>query len=124
MKRPYAYWLFTGLAILWLAPSGVLDAMRFPAVIAILERLGYPAYLAVILGICKLFAVAALLYPRTGFLREWAYAGLTFDLLGAFISHVAVHDPVLTALTPLLVLAFVAGSYVLRPDHLRLRVAA
>jgi hypothetical protein len=98
--------------------------MRFSAVVAILQRLGYPAYLAVLPGICKLLAITALLYPRTRFLREWAYAGLTFDLLGALVLHVAVHDPVLTALTPLLVLAFVAGSYLLRPDRLRLRVAA
>jgi apolipoprotein N-acyltransferase len=124
MKRIYAYWIFTGLAVLWLAPSGVVDAMRIPAVLAILARLGYPAYLSVILGIGKLLAVAALLDPRTRFLREWAYAGLTFDLLGAFVSHLVVHDPVLTALTPLLVLAFVAGSYLLRPDKLKLRATA
>ena len=85
MRNRYGYWIFTGLAVLWLAPSGVVDAMRLPAVVAILARLGYPAYLAVILGVCKLLGVAAILYPRTRLLREWAYAGITFNLLGAFI---------------------------------------
>jgi DoxX-like family len=124
MKKKYAYWIFTGLAVLWLAPSGVVDTMRLPAVIAILARLGYPAYLAPILGICKLLAIAAILYPRTRLLREWAYAGITFDLLGAFVSHLVVHDPILTALTPLLVLAFALGGYLMRPEYLKLRATA
>jgi hypothetical protein len=124
MKKRYGYWICTILAMLWLAPSGIADAMRLPAVVAILARLGYPAYVGIILGVCKLFGIAAILYPRTRLLREWAYAGFTFDLLGGFVSHLAVHDPLLTALTPLFVLAFVAGSYLLRPDHLKLRAAA
>jgi len=124
MRNRYGYWIFTGLAVLWLAPSGVVDAMRLPAVVAILARLGYPAYLAVILGVCKLLGVAAILYPRTRLLREWAYAGITFNLLGAFISHLVVHDPVLIAMTPLLVLVLVAASYQLRPDDFKLRATA
>ena len=35
---------------LWLTPSGVLDLMRTPAVVRILGHLGYPAYVALILG--------------------------------------------------------------------------
>ena len=121
MTNRYGYWICTVLLALWLAPSGVLDLMRGPAVAGIFAHLGYPSYLGLILGAGKLLALAAIFYPRTRLLREWAYAGLTFDLLGAFISHCAVHDPVATRATPLVVLAFVAGSYLLRPDAYRLQ---
>ena len=119
--RQGGYWICTGLMALWLIPSGMLDLLRVPAVLGILQHLGYPAYLASILGAAKLLAMAAIFYPRTRILREWAYAGLTFNLLGAFLSHAAVHDSIPTRMTPLLVLAFVAGSYFLRPDSFRLR---
>lgn len=120
MAKRYGYWICTGLVALWLTPSGVLDVMRVPGVVGILHHLGYPAYLGVILGTGKLLAIAALLYPRTRLLREWAYAGITFDLLGAFISHSVVHDAVGIAITPLVVLTLTAGSYFLRPEKFKL----
>jgi hypothetical protein len=121
MARRYGYWIFTVLLALWLVPSGMADLMRIPAVLEILKRLGYPGYLAPILGTSKLLAIAAILYPRTRLLREWAYAGITFLLLGAFASHCAVHDPVVIRATPMLVLGFAAGSYLLRPAQYRAR---
>jgi DoxX-like family len=120
MARRYAYWICTCLLALWLTPSGVLDMMLVPGVVKILGHLGYPAYLGPVLGVAKLLAIAAILYPRTRILREWAYAGITIDLLGAFVSHSAVHDPMGTRITPLVVLALAAGSYLLRPERFRL----
>ena len=108
---------------LWLLPSGVLDILRHPSVVDILHRLGYAAYVGVILGIAKVLGIAAILDPRTRLLREWAYAGITFELIGAIISHLSVRDPVEIALVPAFVLLLAAGSYSLRADHLRLRPA-
>jgi hypothetical protein len=121
MKKRYAYWICTVLLALWLAPSGVLDIMRVPGVIRILQHLGYPAYVGLILGVGKVLGIAAILYPRTRVLREWAYTGITFDLLGAFISHSAVHDPIGVRLVPLVVLGLAAGSYFMRPEQVKLR---
>ncbi len=123
MAKRYGYWICTVLLALWLTPSGVLDILRIPGVVRILQHLGYPAYLGLILGVGKVLAMAAIIYPRTRLLREWAYAGITFDLLGAFFSHCAVHDPVSVRLTPLAVLALAAGSYLLRPERFQLRPA-
>jgi len=109
------------LLVLWLIPNGVLDLMRIPGVITGLAHLGYPAYLALILGAWKLLAVAALLHPGTRLVREWAYAGITFDMFDAFLSHMAVHDPLPIVLAPLVVLSFAAGSYFLRPQRFVLR---
>jgi hypothetical protein len=121
MTKPYGYWICTVLLALWLTPSGVLDIMRVPGVIRILEHLGYPAYVGLILGVGKVLGIAAIFYPRTRVLREWAYAGITFDLLGAFISHSAVHDPIGVRIVPLVVLGLAAGSYFMRPEQVKLR---
>jgi len=121
MARRYGYWICTCLLALWLTPSGVLDIMLVPGVVKILNHLGYPNYLGPILGVAKLLGIAAIFYPRTRILREWAYAGITIDLLGAFVSHSAVHDPLGIRITPLVVLALAAGSYLVRPERYRLR---
>lgn len=123
VAKHIGYWVLTVLLALWLVPSGILDLLGFPAVVQILAHLGYPAYVAYILGVGKLLAIAAILYPGTRLLREWAYAGIIFNMIGAFVSHVASHDPVPTALAPVLVLAFAAGGYLLRPDQYKLRAA-
>ena len=123
MAKRYGYWICTVLLALWLTPSGALDIIRIPGVVKILQHLGYPAYLGLILGVGKLLGIAAILYPRTRVLREWAYAGITFDLLGAFISHYEVHDPLTVRMTPLVVLALAAGSYFLRPEQFKLKPA-
>jgi uncharacterized membrane protein len=124
MTKQTAYWILTGLLAAWLALGGVLDLARIPATREIMKTLHYPDYLLLILGACKLLAVLALLYPRTRLLREWAYAGVTFDALGAFISHCAVHDTVSNTAAPLLFLALAAAGYLLRPDALRLTAAS
>ena len=42
----------------------------------LIERLGYPLYLLLILGIWKLLGAVALVIPRFPRLKEWAYAGV------------------------------------------------
>jgi hypothetical protein len=121
MLKNILYWLFTLLLVAWLLVGGIFDSIHAPGAIAILRKLGYPDYLGSILGVCKLLAVPALLYPRTRLLREWAYAGVTFDALGAFFSHLAVKDGTGATIAPLIMLAFAAGSYLLRPAQYRLR---
>ena len=120
MFKRTSYWVFTALLVAWLLAGGIFDVFHLPAANAILQALGYPEYLATILGVCKLLAVAALLYPRTRFLREWAYAGITFDALGAFASHLAMKHSIGATIAPLIMLSFAAISYCLRPTAYRL----
>ncbi len=119
MKNPTAYWIVTGLLAAWLTLGGVLDTARSAATHQIMSTLHYPDYMLLILGPAKLMAVLALLYPRTRLLREWAYAGIAIDGLGAFLSHCAVHDTLAHTVSPLMFLALAAASYLLRPDGLR-----
>jgi hypothetical protein len=69
-----------------------------------------------ILGSCKLLAMPALVYSKLGRLTEWAYAGITFDTVGAFVSQCFVRDPVSLTIAPLLMLVLAASSYCLRPS--------
>lgn len=121
--RHILYWLFTALLAAWLLAGGIFDSIHAPAAIGILRTLGYPPYVCSILGAGKLLAVCALLHPRTRLLREWAYAGVTFNMLGAFASHLAVHDTIQATVPPLLLLALAVGSYLLRPAAYRLHAA-
>ena len=89
--------------------------MRVPTVIAGLIHLGYPAYLATILGAWKLLAVAAILAPGLRRLKEWAYAGLFFCLTGAAISHTVSGDGAGEIAVPLVLLVLILLSWFLLP---------
>ena len=119
VARSTPYRLFTAALAAWLLAGGLFDVSRSPGALAILRTLGYPAYLCPVLGVAKLLAIAALLYPRSRLLREWAYAGVTFDGLGALISHLAVRDGLVSTCAPAVFLVVAALSYVLRPGICR-----
>lgn len=121
MLKRAAYWVSSGLLALWLIAGCFFDLTRSPGALAILRTLSYPAYLCSILGVAKGLAVLALLYPRTRLLREWAYAGIAFDGLGAFLSHLAVKDPMGATAAPAIFLGLALASYLLRPAEYRLR---
>ena len=109
------YWIVTALAAALMLAASIPDVLRNPQAISIFEHLGYPAYLLPFLGTAKLLGAATLLVPRLHRLKEWAYAGLIFDLAGALYSHLSVGDPSSVWVFPLLGLCLVGGSYALRP---------
>lgn len=114
MKRVKAsYWVLTGLWAAFMLMSSIPDVLRVPGAVAVFMHLGYPAYLLPFLGTAKALGVVAVLFPGLPRLKEWAYAGLTFDLTGALYSHLSVGDPAGTWLFPLFGLILAAGSYVL-----------
>ena len=118
--RNLAYWGTTALVCAAMGGGGVLDLMKAEDVMKSLERLGYPDYLATILGVAKLLGVVAILAPGFRRLKEWAYAGMVIDLIGAFVSHLAVGDPVKDLAPPLVVLVLTFASWWLRPASRRL----
>jgi len=122
--RNLGYWVSTGLVAVAFGLGGVMDLSGSPEVLASVTHLGYPAYLAGLLGIWKLLGTAAILAPGNARLKEWAYAGMFFDLTGAAYSHAASGDPAKAVLTPLIVLGLVAASWALRPQDRVLARAA
>src|SRR5713226_9107693 len=108
------YWVVTGLLAATFLAAGAAEVASAPGAAATLA-LGYPAYALTILGIWKVLAVPALLAPRLPRLKEWAYAGIFFDLTGAAASHAFSGDLPGRIATPLVLLAIAAASWALRP---------
>ena len=121
-KRSMSYWLMTGLFCLAMAAGGTMNLLRVEPQQVVIEKLGYPEYLMTILGVAKILGVIALLAPGFPLLKEWAYAGFTFDMLGASASHAFVSDPPMETALPLVILGIAAVSYFLRPASRRLQV--
>ena len=113
--RHYAYWSATAVTVFVLLSGGLAYLLGAEFAVGGVVALGYPAYVVTILGVWKLLAVPALLVPGFDRLKEWAYAGVMFDLTGAAASHLAVGDPLRHQflIGGLLAAAFV--SYALRP---------
>ncbi|HQS53221.1 MAG TPA: DoxX family protein, partial [Daejeonella sp.] len=77
------------------------------------KPLGYPDYFAYTLIFCKVLGVIAISYSRTPEkLKEWAYAGLAFNLIFAFISHACVDQNIGFMLMPVVFLGILAVSYI------------
>src|SRR5713226_8660991 len=109
------YWVATGLLAATFLAAGAAELASAPGAAAATLALGYPAYALTILGVWKVLAVPALLAPRLPRLKEWAYAGIFFDLTGAAASHAFSGDPSGKIATPLVLLLIAAASWALRP---------
>jgi hypothetical protein len=109
-----AGWITTGVFVALMTVSGISFLLAPAPVVATFDHLGYPVYFARLLGLAKLLGVAALLAPRVGILREWAYAGFTFVLVAAVLSHGMSGDGIGRAAPALLTLGLLLASYFLR----------
>lgn len=116
------YWAATSLVALAFAAGGAMDLSGAPPALESMAKLGYPAYLASLLGVWKVLGVVAVLAPRFPRLKEWAYAGMFFDLTGAAVSHAASGDAMGKVVTPLVLLSLVFVSWALRPQGRTLKV--
>jgi hypothetical protein len=105
-------WLVTGLMAALLLLSAIPDILQIPGALQVFTRLGYPPYLLVFLGTAKILGVAAVLVPGIPHLKEWAFAGLAFDVTGALYSHLSIGDPPGAWAPAAIALALIAGSYV------------
>jgi hypothetical protein len=123
--RAWTGWIVTGLMAALMLLSAVPDVLRIPDALAVFRHLGYPAYLLPFLGTAKILGVAAVLVPWLSRLKEWAFAGLTFDLTGALYSHLSVGDPASAWMPAAIGLLLMAASYLAyrtrpgRPDSSR-----
>lgn len=115
-KNKIIFWIATIFIVIWegFMPLGTL--LFAPQYInAGTKPLGYPDYFAYALIICKVLGVIAIAIPQfPAKLKEWAYAGLTFSLLFAFISHACVDKNITYMVLPLIVLGILMLSYVYR----------
>lgn len=112
-KEKTIFWIATTIIILWEAVMPLATLLFAPEYATVgTKALGYPDYFAFALMICKVLGVIAISYPKTpAVLKEWAYAGLSFNLIFAFYSHACVDQNIGYMLMPLVFLAILAVSY-------------
>jgi hypothetical protein len=89
-KTSIIYWVITGLFCAFMLFSAIPEIMQSSEAKVFINRLGYPDYFNPFIGILKILGIIAILIPGYPRLKEWAYAGLFFDLLGATYSQIAV----------------------------------
>jgi hypothetical protein len=116
-KHKIIFWIATSIILLWegvMPLSTVLFAPQY--VNAGTKPLGYPDYFAYALIICKVLGVIAITFPRIpAKVKEWAYAGLTFNLIFAVLSHIIVDRNISYILLPIVVMGILALSYLYNP---------
>ena len=90
MKRTkIIYWVCTVLFGGFMLFSAIPDIVATDEAVAFMKGLGYPEYIIPFLGVAKLAGVMVILNPGFPRVKEWAYAGLFFDLAGAVYSIIA-----------------------------------
>ena len=118
-----AYWAVTVLIALETLVGGVADVVHGrailvagPSVSDIVTHLGYPLYFLRIIGVWKLLGGIVLLIPGYPRLKEWAYAGIFFELSGAAASWLVYEHNIREAVAPMFLAFLVLVSWALRPQ--------
>jgi uncharacterized membrane protein YphA (DoxX/SURF4 family) len=113
-----AYWTTTVLVAFFMS-GGIAQIAQFKGnPHGVVPQLGYPMYFFAILGFWKVLGAIAILLPRFPRLKEWAYAGIFFDLTGAAVSCAAVGGYGaygFHVIAPLLIAGLTVASWALRP---------
>lgn len=114
------YWITTGLVAFFIGGGGLAQMWQYHAnPHGGVPVLGYPMYFFAILGFWKVLGAIAILMPRFPRLKEWAYAGIFFDLTGAVASTVSVGVYGIYAfhiIAPLVITGLTVASWALRPQ--------
>jgi uncharacterized membrane protein YphA (DoxX/SURF4 family) len=113
------YWVTTILVAVPIGTGGVAQVAHVQQnVDGFVHVLGYPLYFVTVLGVWKVLGAIAILVPRLPRIKEWAYAGIFFDLTGAAASWAAVGGPseAFHIIAPLIIAGFAVASWALRPE--------
>ena len=117
MSHLTIYHIATWASALIAIATAIAYLLRPSVIVNNFSALGYPTYFPILLGVWKGLGAVALIAPVHPLLREWAYAGFTFNYTGAMFSHVAVKD-YKGVLPPLVVMGILALSYFYCPNQL------
>ena len=117
------YWIVTGLMAAFMLLGAIMDILKTEDAMTFIKELGYPEYFTRFIGVMKILGVVAVLIPGYSKLKEWAYAGLAFDTLGAAYSHIAHGDGVDKWLPAVFALVFIMVSYFIYSKRSKLYLA-
>jgi hypothetical protein len=111
-KDKIIFWITTSIIFLF---EGVMPALTSQTELAKegIRHLGYPDYFGVMLTVFKVTGALALIIPQVpARIKEWAYAGFTFSLISAFVSHLVISGFVGLSFFPLFILCILTISYI------------
>src|SRR5262249_42155020 len=114
-SKSSAYWLTTGIVVFAMFSGGIAELAHRPETINGMTQLGYPVYFVMILGFWKLLGSLALVSPGFPRVKEWAYAGIFFNMTGAAVSHLVCHDAAWHVIVTLALAGLAVASWALRP---------
>ncbi len=114
--KAIAYWVVTALLLFNVLAGGVAELMQRKDNAEGMIALGYPLYFMLILGVWKVLGTAAVLAPGLPRLKEWAYAGIFFNMTGAAISHAVSGDAAWHMYYTGFLAALTIASWALRPQ--------
>jgi len=118
------YWICTALTAFFFVSGGLAYALAVPDVAEGVMQLGFPLYFVRLLGVWKVLGGLAILMPGFPRLKEWAYAGIMFDLTAAAVASATMGASIGAewwhVFAPLMVAAIMVGSWALRPRSRRL----
>jgi uncharacterized membrane protein YphA (DoxX/SURF4 family) len=118
-KTKIIYWIFTALLILLMLFSAVSSFFPNPQGEAMMKTIGYPYNVLQLLAVLKILGAIALLVPGYPRLKEWAYAGFTFDLIGAIYAFLIIGTPITDVAFMIVGLLLVFSSYIYHHKLLR-----
>ena len=110
-KEKIIFWITTSIIFLF---EGVMPALTSQSEMAKegIRHLGYPGYFGVMLTVFKVSGALALIIPQVpARIKEWAYAGFTFSLISACVSHCVIDGVNGLSFFPLIVLTILMVSY-------------
>jgi hypothetical protein len=119
-RNKIIYWIATVWLSLGMLSTAIVPLLKVKENADVMARLGYPLYLLTLLGIWKVLGVIAVLIPKFGLVKEWAYAGFFFAMSGAVYSHLAIGDAVIKLFGPLLLIVLTVLSWYFRPADRRI----
>jgi uncharacterized membrane protein YphA (DoxX/SURF4 family) len=119
-KSKTLHWIITGIFSAFMISTSIPDVLIVPDAITFMNHLGYPNYFIPFIGVAKILGSIAILIPGFPRIKEWAYAGLFFDLIGAVYSVVATDGFGPGVLFILLPIGFLFGSYFLYHKKIQL----
>ncbi|TXE13272.1 DoxX family protein [Algoriphagus aquimarinus] len=111
-RNKIIFWSATTFIFLF---EGVMPALTSQTELAKegARHLGYPMYFGnalVIFKVCGSLILMIQKFPKR--VKEWAYAGFTFDFIFACISHYAIDGFGFQTIFPLIILAVLMVSYI------------
>jgi hypothetical protein len=95
MKNKKLYTTIKAIFSSFMLFSAIGELTLNETVVHSMELIQMPVYLLYLLGVLKISGIIALWFSPYKWIKEWAYAGFTFDFIGAIIGFIATGNLVM-----------------------------